>query len=211
MEPLIGSASQEIENLRRDFRNDFAGVPDAALNWRPYPEGNTIAGLVAHMFDAANFLVDGSYTVRAIPTDGAGNVGTPVSTTFTIDTTAPPAPTISAGPADPTNATTASFSFSDTEPGVTFECRLDGGGYSSCSSPRAYAGLGDGSHTFRVRALDAATNTSTVNPFQTFERHDVGLQLSIKPQITEGGAVRLAIYIEDSSVVSGTSANKPRA
>src|SRR5439155_18865239 len=112
-------------------------------------------------FDAANFLVDGSYTVRAIPTDGAGNVGTPVSTTFTIDTTAPPAPTIGAGPADPTNATTASFSFSDTEPGVTFECRLDGGGYSSCSSPRACAGLGNGSHTFRVRALDAATKAST--------------------------------------------------
>jgi general secretion pathway protein D len=58
-------------------------------------------------------------------------------------------------------------------------------------------------------AATGASNTSTVNPFQTFERHDVGLQLSIKPQITEGGAVRLAIYIEDSSVVSGTSANNP--
>jgi signal peptidase I len=113
-------------------------------------------------FDATNFLVDGDYTVRAIPTDAAGNVGTPVSTTFTIDTTPPPAPTISAGPANPTNATTASFSFSDTEAGVTFECRLDGGAYSSCSSPHAYAGLGEGSHTFRVRALDAATNASTV-------------------------------------------------
>jgi general secretion pathway protein D len=49
------------------------------------------------------------------------------------------------------------------------------------------------------------TSTTTVNPFQTFERRDVGLQLSVKPQITEGGTVRLAIYVEDSSVVAGTS------
>ena len=57
MEPLIASATLEIEKLRQDFRNDFVGVPDVALNWRPYPEGNTIAGLVAHMYDAANFLL----------------------------------------------------------------------------------------------------------------------------------------------------------
>jgi len=61
----------------------------------------------------------------------------------------------------------------------------------------------------------AYTNTSTtgtastVNPFQTFERHDVGLQLSVKPQISEGGSVRLAIYIEDSSVATGTDPNNP--
>jgi general secretion pathway protein D len=43
-----------------------------------------------------------------------------------------------------------------------------------------------------------------VNPFQTFERKDVGLQLRVKPQISEGGSVRLAIYLEVSSVVPGT-------
>ncbi len=45
-------------------------------------------------------------------------------------------------------------------------------------------------------------STATVAPFQTYERQDVGLQLRVKPQISEGGTVRLAIYIEDSSVVS---------
>jgi general secretion pathway protein D len=49
------------------------------------------------------------------------------------------------------------------------------------------------------------TAGSSVTPFQTFERHDVGLQLRVKPQISEGGSVRLTIYIEDSSVSSGTS------
>jgi general secretion pathway protein D len=49
------------------------------------------------------------------------------------------------------------------------------------------------------------TTGSTVTPFQTYERHDVGLQLRVKPQISEGGTVRMTIYIEDSSVSSGTS------
>ncbi len=54
-------------------------------------------------------------------------------------------------------------------------------------------------------ASTGTSSTSTVNPFQTFERRDVGLQLSVKPQISEGGMVRLAIYVEDSSVATGTS------
>jgi general secretion pathway protein D len=58
-------------------------------------------------------------------------------------------------------------------------------------------------------AATGAATTSTVNPFQTFERHDVGLQLSVKPQISEGGTVRMAIYIEDSSIVQGTAADNP--
>ena len=38
------------------------------------------------------------------------------------------------------------------------------------------------------------------NPFQTIERRDVGLTLRIRPQITEGSAVKMEIYQEVSSV-----------
>jgi len=48
-------------------------------------------------------------------------------------------------------------------------------------------------------ALTGAATTPT--PFQTIERRDVGLTLRIKPQISEGGTVRLQIYQEVSSVV----------
>ena len=41
---------------------------------------------------------------------------------------------------------------------------------------------------------------ATPTPFQTVERHDVGLTLQIKPQISEGGTVRLQIYQEVSSI-----------
>jgi general secretion pathway protein D len=46
----------------------------------------------------------------------------------------------------------------------------------------------------------AGGNASGVNPFQTFERRDIGLQLRVKPQISEGGVVKLAIYQELSSI-----------
>ena len=46
-----------------------------------------------------------------------------------------------------------------------------------------------------------------VNPFQTIERKDVGLTLRIKPQIGEGGTIRLVIYQENSTVVPSSRAS----
>jgi general secretion pathway protein D len=48
-------------------------------------------------------------------------------------------------------------------------------------------------------------SSSTATPFQTIERKDVGLTLRIKPQISEGGSVRLQIYQEVSSVQDTTN------
>ena len=47
-------------------------------------------------------------------------------------------------------------------------------------------------------------STSTVNPFQTVERKDVGLTLRVKPQISENGTVKMAIYQEVSSIDAST-------
>lgn len=56
-------------------------------------------------------------------------------------------------------------------------------------------------------------STTTVTPFQTIERKDVGLILTVKPQITEGGSIRLAIYeevsrVQDTSNPAGIITNK---
>jgi general secretion pathway protein D len=48
---------------------------------------------------------------------------------------------------------------------------------------------------------NTSTTSATVNPFQTFERKDVGLTLKVKPQISETGTVKLAVYQEVSNVV----------
>ena len=75
-----------------------------------------------------------------------------------VDNRAPDT-TISSAPAAVTGADT-SVGFTSTEPGSTFECRLDGASqWTACTSPRALGGLASGSHTFRVRAQDAAGNT----------------------------------------------------
>lgn len=52
----------------------------------------------------------------------------------------------------------------------------------------------------------AASAGGVVNPFQTIERKDVGLTLRVKPQISENGTVKLAIFQEVSSV-DATSIN----
>ena len=45
-----------------------------------------------------------------------------------------------------------------------------------------------------------------VNPFQTIERQDVGITLRVRPQISEGGTIRMGIYQEASAVKDQTSA-----
>lgn len=51
---------------------------------------------------------------------------------------------------------------------------------------------------------NTGTTGSSVSPFTTVERRDVGLTLRVKPQINENGTVRLTIYQEASSVQAGT-------
>ena len=46
------------------------------------------------------------------------------------------------------------------------------------------------------------SGTAGANPFQTIERKEVGIKLKVKPQISEGGTVRLSIAQEVSNVDS---------
>jgi general secretion pathway protein D len=48
------------------------------------------------------------------------------------------------------------------------------------------------------------TSGTNTNPFQTIDRRDVGLLLKVRPQISEGGTIKLAIYHENSSVDQST-------
>ncbi len=55
------------------------------------------------------------------------------------------------------------------------------------------------------------TGTATTSPFQTIERKDVGITLRIRPQIGEGGTVRMTIYQEQSAVKETTAAGTSNA
>ena len=111
-------------------------------------------------------LSQGSHAFAVRATDTAGNTDSTAATrTWKIDTVAPPDPTISTHPTDPANNATAAFGLTDDEAGVTFSCSIDGGAFSACTSGQTYTGLTEGSHTFRVRAADAATNASSPTTF----------------------------------------------
>ena len=103
-------------------------------------------------------LPDGSHTFTVQAIDLAGNLD-PNGATFewTVDTTEPDT-LITSSPAAVSNSGEASFAFFSPKAGVTFECSLDGALFAACDSPRAYSGLPEGSHTFAVKALDAAGN-----------------------------------------------------
>jgi general secretion pathway protein D len=57
-------------------------------------------------------------------------------------------------------------------------------------------------------ASAGGSTAAGVNPFQTFERRDIGLQLRVRPQISEGGVVKLAIYQELSSIQNTLTASQ---
>src|SRR4030042_549659 len=93
------------------------------------------------------------------PTAPAANTADPpASHDWTVDT-ADPDTSITSSPPSLTNSPEASFTFTSTETSSTFECNLDGAGFTSCSSPKSYSSLSDGDHTFAVRATDPAGNT----------------------------------------------------
>jgi hypothetical protein len=112
-------------------------------------------------------LADGSHTFGVRATDTAGNTdASPATRTWTIDTGTPPPPdttapdtTITSGPSGTSSTSDASFAFTSSESGSTFQCQLDSGAWAGCTTPKTYTGLADGSHTFGVRATDAAGNT----------------------------------------------------
>ena len=55
----------------------------------------------------------------------------------------------------------ATFKFTSTESPSTFRCKLDGGHFNRCSSPKTYTGLSAGAHVFRVEAVNVQ---HTVDP-----------------------------------------------
>ena len=111
---------------------------------------------------------DGGYTVHLLARDARGHAiraAHPFTATFTVLTATPPAPTLGQYPPAQTQATSAAFAFSDGAAAVTFQCQLDGGAAATCASPVSYSGLAVGSHTFAVRAVDAAGNLSSASSY----------------------------------------------
>src|SRR6266851_1566908 len=93
--------------------------------------------------------------------------GSAASNSVTVDSTAP---TVSntGQPSNPTISTSATFTFTATDPTVggvfsgvaRVQCKLDAGAFANCATntSQSYSALPEGSHTFQVQATDVAGN-----------------------------------------------------
>lgn len=111
-------------------------------------------------------LTSGLHHFSVVATDAGSRQSAPATFDWTVDTQ-PPTATLGQTPPVLSNLTTVHFTFSADETGSTFECSLDGAAYVPCSTPDDFS-IGEGAHSFSVRAIDPAGNTGASASY-TFE------------------------------------------
>jgi hypothetical protein len=211
-----------------DREDDFV-APDTTITGGP-DEGSTIADSTpAFTFDSnespATFacsvdggtasacpaelpaLADGAHSLSVSAIDAEGNTDpTPATRSFAVDATAPNT-VITDGPEGPTK-TGPSFAFISTEASSTFECRMDSAAFAACSSPKAYASLDQGNHTFRVRAIDRLGNADgspALREFK-FDSQVEGADVSAdKKQEIKGDKVRVKVDVEAQEAATASA------
>jgi len=154
VDPSPGATAQFTYHAPNEPGSSFKCSLDGAL-----PSTCPTSGMTYHG------LADGEHTFAVEATDSAGNQQLTASEfTWTVDNslldTTPPETTVNSGPPDPSESSSASFTYASNEPGSSFECSLDGAPFASCPAGGiSYGGLGSGPHSFQVRATDPSHNT----------------------------------------------------
>ena len=134
------------------------------------PAGINCGSTCSHDFAPQTVTLSASPAARSSFTSwsGAGCSGqgtcavdTSADATVTarFDDTTAPTTTIHKKPKKNTTHRTAKFTFTASEGGVDFECKIDKKAFKNCSSPTKYENLKPKKHNFRVRGTDAAGNT----------------------------------------------------
>lgn len=145
----------------------YAGTPDADLDHFECRLGTAAFADCPLAGRAYSALPSGAHSFEVRAVDASGNADeSPASRSFVVDAD-PPETKMDSGPSGTITDTSPSFTFSS-EPGAVFQCRLDGAGFTACTSPRAYSDLAQGSHLFEVRALDALGNTDPTPAGRSF-------------------------------------------
>ena len=141
--------------------------------------------------------------------------------TITVTSPSPPDTTITSKPPDPSNNSNPSFEFTCDQEPCTYKCKLDAGSTVDCASPKDYSGLADGSHTFKVQAINSSLipdptpaaytwNIDTVAPIITIVAPPGGITTdpNISIYITYSDAnsgidlSSLAVYHNDTDITS---------
>jgi hypothetical protein len=149
-----------------NYEPSFDFFPTTYCN--PGPDGMTPqTGCLSSAFRGSD--PNGTWSLYAVDqtTSDTGRIARGWALDITTDVDAPDT-SITSGPSGTTNDPSPSFGFTASEGGATFECRLDGAAFGPCGSPKAYASLPDGPHTFAVRASDDLSNVDSTPAERSF-------------------------------------------
>lgn len=111
-------------------------------------------------------LAAGSHTFSVRAVSGAVPDPDPSTRIWTVGSAADAS--IISGPPSLTGSTSATFTFNAGTSTVSYQCALDSGAWSPCTSPALYSGLADGSHTFAVRSVDQGGNPDPTSATTTW-------------------------------------------
>tara|TARA_B110001454_G_scaffold219192_1_gene251235 strand:+ start:122097 stop:125042 length:2946 start_codon:yes stop_codon:yes gene_type:complete len=106
-----------------------------------------------------NSLSSGSHTLSIQAFDVLKNKSNVKTLTWSVDLSLPTL-SFSQTPASLTNTSAASFEFMSTS-AISYQCQLDNAAYTTCTSPKSFSGLSNGSHTFKVKATNALGTVSS--------------------------------------------------
>lgn len=147
-------------------------------------------------------LSEGSHRLTVAARDAAGNTASN-AVQWVVDTTAPPAPAIVTGPADPTDDTSPTIQFADSDPsGVHYTCTVTDittsvavQGPEACSSPYVVSAATTDAHRYQLRVVptDGAGN---VGP------EDISATWTVDLNVTPSPAALVAAPASPSNVTS---------
>jgi hypothetical protein len=146
-------------------------------------------------------LDEGEHTFAVRVRDAVGNLDpSPATRTWRVDLT-PPNTTIVDGPSGAVPVASASFAFSANEES-TFSCSVDGGDFAQCTSPASMTGLGQGAHTFAVRATDGSGRVDPSPATRTWTVDTVApdVEITAGPVATSGPRVSFNFTASEGSI-----------
>lgn len=159
---------EHIWQMDANGANQTAITSSSAFDTQPAysPDGTKIA--------FARSVASAPYDIYVM--DANGTNPTNLTNTATQETapawapreTDPPDTAIDSGPSGLTHDPSPSFAFHSDEPHSTFECRVDSAPFETCTSPHTTNSVGNGRHTFEVRAIDRAGNVDASAASRSF-------------------------------------------
>ena len=124
------------------------------------------------------------------------------SVTATFTDSVAPTTAITGNPTNPSNQANPVFTFnSPSDPTATFQCSLDGSPFVACSSPHTIT-VGNGNHTFTVRAVDQAGNVDPNPPSFTWLVQGVVVSAVGIPTLSEWMLVLLALVLGSAGILA---------